>query len=111
MRWRKHEGLRFDDAKELLAYHGLDKEWMANLTIGRLLQVEVAKLGASAEPPYVVLRSSHAGLLDFARRIGLLDFDRPMVLDPIHKDYTTEEVEATMRAVGGRAPSRRRGGR
>ena len=109
--WRKHEGLRFEDAQELLAYHGLDKEWMANLTLGRLLQVEVAKLGAAAEPPYVVLRPSHEGLFDFARRIGLLDFDAPMVLDPIHKDYTTKEVDATMRAVGGRPPSRRRGRR
>ncbi len=109
--WRKHEGLRFEEAKELLAHHGLDKEWMANLTLGRLLQVEVAKLGAAAEPPYVVLRPSHGGLFDFARRIGLLDFDEPMVLDPIHKDYTTREVDATMRAVGGRAPSQRRRGR
>ena len=109
--WRKHEGLRFDEAKELLACHGLDKDWMANITLGRLLQVEVAKLGAAAEPPYMVLTPSQPDLFDFARRISLVDFDEPMVLDPIHKDYTTGEIEATMRAVGGRAPSRRRRGR
>lgn len=109
--WRKHEDLDHDDARDLLGHHGLDKQWMPNLTLGKLLQVEVAALGAAAEPPYVVLRPSHEGLFGFARHIGLLDFDSPMVLDPIHQDFTTEEVEATMRAVGGRTPSRRRGGR
>ena len=60
--WRKHEGLGFGDARDLLAHHDLDREWMVNLALGRLLQVEVAQLGAAAEPPYVVLTPSHAGL-------------------------------------------------
>lgn len=106
--WRRQEGLEFDEARELLAHYGLRQNWMTNLALGRMLQVEVAKLGASAEPPYLVLAPSDTELFRFARTVGLVDFDSPMILDSIHKDFTSGEVDGTMRAVGGNAPRRRR---
>ncbi|MDP9474900.1 MAG: hypothetical protein M3R38_04290 [Actinomycetota bacterium] len=106
--WRRHQGLSYDEARELLTGHGLRNSWMVNLTLGRLVQVEVARLAAAEEPPYLILTPSQPDLYRFALRVGLLDFDRPMVIDPIYRDFTSGEVEATMRAVGGNAPRSRR---
>lgn len=106
--WRRHQELSFDEARDVLSRHGLRNSWMANAPLGRLLQVEVARLAAAEDPPYAILTPSQPDLFRFALRVGLLDFDRPMVLDPIYRDFASEEVEAVMRAVGGDAPRRRR---
>lgn len=106
--WRRHQDLSFDDATALLARAGLGDPWMANAPLGRVLQVEVASLAAAEDPPYVILAPSRPDLFRFAQRIGLLDLDSPMVLDPIYQDFTSREVEATMRALGGAAPRSRR---
>lgn len=101
-------GLDYYGARDLLAAYGLHEGWMPGLPLGRLLQVEIASLAAAEEPPYLILKPSDARLFRFAREVDLLDFDRPMVLDPIHRDFTTGEVDETLRAVGGRAPRQRR---
>jgi hypothetical protein len=106
--WRRVLDLDYYGARDLLSEYGLGEGWMPSVALGRLLQVEVASLAAAEDPPYLILKPSDARLFCFAREVGLLDFDRPMVLDPIHRDFTTQEVDETMRAVGGRAPRRRR---
>jgi hypothetical protein len=106
--WRRLQGLSFDDARALLDSAGLSDTWMVNAPLARLLQVEVASLAAAEDPPYVILAPSRPDLFRFAQRVGLLDFGSPMVLDPIYQDFTSREVEATLRALGGPAPRSRR---
>jgi hypothetical protein len=106
--WRISQVLTFGDARELLAHYGLRDSWLANARLRSLLQVEVASLGAGEDPPHLVLAPADMRLFRFARTIGLLDFESPMVLDPIYRDFSTAEVEQAMRTVGGDPPRRRR---
>ncbi len=106
--WHRISGLDYYGARDLLSHYGLREGWMPRATLGRLLQVEVAYLAAAEDPPHLILTPSDARMFRFAREVGLLDFGRPMVLDPIHRDFTSADVEGTMRAVGGSPPRRRR---
>jgi len=111
--WRNYMGLSFSDAQSLLGSAGLDDNWMANTAIRSLLQVEVVRLEAMREPPFLILRPGNNGLFRFAINQGLIDLSRQMVLDPIFKDFGSARVSKALRAVGGDPPPtrRRRGGR
>lgn len=101
--WRRRLGLGFQDAEELLGEHGLTERWMTNKSIGELLQVEVIRLEAMQDNPYVVLKPGHQGLFQFAVTQGLVALDSPLILDPMYRDYTSDRIEKALRAVGGMA--------
>ena len=106
--WRRYLELSFSDAQELLSSRGLTDRWMVNLSLGRVLQVTVVQLGAMQEPPFLVLTPANSGLFQFAQDEGLVDFGRPMVLDPLYHDFATRRIEAALRTVGGNPPPMRR---
>lgn len=101
--WRRRLGLGFQDAKELLGEHGLTERWMTNKSIGALLQVEVIRLEAMQDNPYVVLKPGHQGLFQFAVAQGLVALDSPLVLDPMYRDFSSDRIEKALRSVGGKA--------
>ncbi|MBT1077230.1 hypothetical protein [Geobacter grbiciae] len=101
--WRRRLGLGFQDAEELLGEHGLTERWMTNKSIGALLQVEVIRLEAMQDNPYVVLKPGHQGLFQFAVDQGLVALDSPLVLDPMYRDFSSDRIEKALRAVGGKA--------
>ncbi len=101
--WRRRLGLGFQDAEELLGEHGLTERWMTNKSIGALLQVEVIRLEAMQDNPYVVLKPGHQGLFQFAVAQGLVELDSPLVLDPMYRDFSSDRIEKALRSVGGRA--------
>src|SRR5690606_31654315 len=70
--WRRYLGLSFPDAQALLASRGLNDEWMVNAPLGKLLQVEVVRLEAMHEPPFLVLRPANSGLFRLAQDEGIL---------------------------------------
>lgn len=106
--WRRHLGLTFADAQELLSNNELTDSWMVNLSLGRLVQVEIVRLEAMQDPPFLVIRPSHEGLFQFALDQGILDLNRPMVLDPLFQDFFSRRIEQALRAVGGNPPPLRR---
>ena len=101
--WRRRLGLGFQDAEELLGEHGLTERWMTNKSIGALLQVEVIRLEAMQDNPYVVLKPGHQGLFQFAVTQGLVALDSPLVLDPMYRDFSSDRIEKALRSVGGKA--------
>lgn len=101
--WRRRLGLGFQDAEELLGEHGLTERWMTNKSIGALLQVEVIRLEAMQDNPYVVLKPGHQGLFQFAVAQGLVALDSPLVLDPVYRDFSSDRIEKALRSVGGKA--------
>lgn len=101
--WRRRLGLGFQDAEELLGEHGLTERWMTNKSIGALLQVEVIRLEAMQDNPYVVLKPGHQGLFQFAVAQGLVALDSPLVLDPMYQDFSSDRIEKALRSVGGKA--------
>jgi len=102
--WRRRLGLGFQDAEELLGKHLLTERWMMNKSIGALLQVEVIRLEAMQDNPYVVLKPGHQGLFQFAVVQGLVALDSPpLVLDPMYRDFSSDRIEKTLRSVGGKA--------
>lgn len=107
--WRIHLGLSsFDEAKDLLDGYGLDEEWMVNASLGKVLQVEMVRLVATHEPPFLVLRPSNSGLFRLAQDEGILDMDQPMVLDPLYQDFSSRRIEQALRAIGGNPPPMQR---
>lgn len=101
--WRRRLGLGFQDAEELLGEHGLTERWMTNKSVGALLQVEVIRLEAMQDNPYVVLKPGHQGLFQFAVAQGLVALDSPLVLDPMYRDFSSDRIEKALRSVGGKA--------
>lgn len=101
--WRRRLGLGFQEAEELLGEHGLTERWMTNKSIGALLQVEVIRLEAMQDNPYVVLKPGHQGLFQFAVAQGLVALDSPLVLDPMYRDFSSDRIEKALRSVGGKA--------
>lgn len=101
--WRHRLGLGFQDAEALLGEHGLTERWMTNKSIGAVLQVEVIRLEAMQDNPYVVLKPGHQGLFQFAVAQGLVALDSPLVLDPMYRDFSSDRIEKVLRAVGGMA--------
>ena len=81
----------------------LTERWMTNKSIGALLQVEVIRLEAMQDNPYVVLKPGHQGLFQFAIAQGLVALDSPLVLDPMYRDFSSDRIEKALRAVGGKA--------
>lgn len=101
--WRRRLGLGFQDAEELLGEHGLTERWMTNKSVGALLQVEVIRLEAMQDNPYVVLKPGHHGLFQFAVVQGLVALDSSLVLDPMYRDFSSDRIEKALRSVGGKA--------
>ena len=111
-RWRNLLGLSFQEAEELLVASGLGEspkvKWMINISIGRLLQVEVIQLEAMQDAPFIVIKPGHSHLFQFALDRELVDLTSPLVLDPIFMDFSSKRIELALKTVGGKsAPIKR----
>jgi hypothetical protein len=106
--WRTHAGLTFDEAMDALRRAGLPDAGLANAPLAQLLQVEVAALEPACDPPFLVLVPARTDAFRFARTQGLLDLVRPCVLDPLHRDFSSQKVELVLRTVGGDPPPLKR---
>lgn len=107
MQWRACLGLSFDDAADRLVAHGIDKG-RAQARLRTLLQVELVRLEAAQDPPFLILTPNNPQLFQFAQHEGLLDLTRPMVIDPLYHDFSSERIEAVLRLIGGNPPPMRR---
>ncbi len=105
--WRNRLGLEFQDAEDLLVKSGLGEahrvKWMINKSVGSLLQVEVIRLEAMQDSPYVVIKPGHQNLFQFAIAQGLVTLGSPLVLDPLFMDFSSDRIEQALRTVGGKA--------
>ncbi len=107
-RWFTHLSIRPQDAETALGTYGVDvdnEKWRVWLTLGRLLQVELLHLDAMRPDPFLVLALSEPVHFELAEDRGLIDFSRPLVLDPIHRDFSTSQAKSVLKALGGRAAS------
>jgi hypothetical protein len=103
--WRKHLEIEdSDEAKQLLAEHGLDENRYLRTPLSGFLQVEVALLNTATDPPFLVLSPANDMAFRFAQAVGLLDLNRSMVIDPIYKDFSTDRVIQALTLIGGDFP-------
>ena len=111
-RWRDRLNLGFQEARDRLMESGIEEAsnspWMINCSVERILQVEVIRLEAIREAPYVVIKPNHQGLFQVAIEQGLITLDKPLVLDRLFRDFSSKRVERALRTVGGRAAAIRR---
>lgn len=103
--WRLHVfgGLSVTEAKQLLEQFGVQNwTWsLARASIGKLLKVELVYLAPLENPPFLILALSDPVLFQLAENWGLIDFNQPLVLDPIYYDFRTKQVKKVLRAVHG----------
>ena len=74
-------------------------EWLQNAKLKSMLQVSLARLDTVAATPVVVVAIDR-DRLRLLRSAQLIDFKRPMVLDPYSKDFAVAEIEAALKALG-----------
>lgn len=94
------------EAQNRLESYGVDDEWAATYKLSTFLQVEIVKLEAAQTPPFLVLSPAKHSLFTLAQRLGLIDLSRPLVLDPIFKDFSSGRIERVMKIVGGTSPQK-----
>lgn len=75
--------------------------------LSRLLQVTVVKLLPAEELPVIVLALDNSELFKFAQAQGFIDLERPMVLDPLEKDFNSDLIEKVLRDIGGPTKSKK----
>lgn len=98
--WRIHAGLSFADAVDLSDLK------TANAPLSRLLTVTLVKL--EVDPPFLVIAPSEDRLFQLAQSQGLLDLGKPLVLDPLYQDFTSERIASALKVIGGDVPSEKR---
>lgn len=105
--WRSVLGLDIATAQARVQAAGLPR-WAAFVSLASLFGVTIVQLDATQSTPVVVLSPGRSDLFAFGQSLGLLDLDRPMVLDPYYRDWESKYVTEVLKAVGGNAPSSRR---
>lgn len=88
--WEEAEQLPFWPAEERLQRSRLKS----------LLQVTIVRLDTVGSEPLVVVAAERANL-QLASAAALLDLAEPLVLDPLTRDFSTAQLEAALKAVGG----------
>lgn len=66
-----------------------------------LLGVNIARIDSMANPPLVALVIEKENL-EFAKKSGIRPMTKQMVLDPVHRDFSTELIERAVRKLGGK---------
>jgi hypothetical protein len=101
MRWYHWLGRSYADVGADMRKNAIGHQSLLHAPLRQLLSVEVALLDVLQDPPVLVLQPGDADFFRFAQDQGLLDLGRPMVLDPLHRDFHTGQMEAALRAIGG----------
>ena len=98
--WYRHLGISADEAKDRLDNYDLDHRYTYN-PLKNFIQVTVVHLEPMNNPPFIILQPNKTNLFNFAVRNGIVDFNRPLVLDPIFKDFRLERVNNILKEIGG----------
>lgn len=102
--WYKNLEINFDDGERLLEAHGITAKKWVRAALSKLLRVEVASLQTAADPPFLLMAPADAQVFRFAQAVGLLDMNRPMVIDPVYEDFSTDRIVEALTLVGGEYP-------
>lgn len=106
--WYKLLSLNFEQGKDMLVSVGLEDQWLFKAPLWKFLQVELARLESTSEPPFLILMPVDPSLFQFACDTGFIDPARPMVLDPVHRDFESERIRQSLTLIGGTPPPLRR---
>lgn len=107
--WRLYLDLSFEEARELLAGSEIEPDKAANISLSKLLQVEIVNLETTLQQPFLVISPSRPKLFQFAEKQGLIDLTRPLILDPIYQDFDTKRIEQVFRLIGSVAKAKKSG--
>lgn len=84
------------------AGHARSAKWLQYEPLKSLLSVTIARIESAGDPPLVALIFDKERLR-VAKACGVLKTDQAMVLDPVHRDFSTDWIEKAVRRVGGKA--------
>ena len=75
--------------------------WLQYEALKSLLAVNIARIDSLSNPPLIALVIDKERL-DLALKTGIRAMSKPMVLDPIHRDFSTDIIEKAVRRLGGK---------
>lgn len=100
-KWYRAAGFEtYEDAAS--AGHARPAKWLQYEALKSLLGVTIARIDSTSDTPLVALIFDKERLR-VAKACGILKTGEPMVLDPIHRDFSTDWIEKAVRRVGGKA--------
>jgi hypothetical protein len=85
---------------------GFTQQWDFSKKIRDFLQVTVIKLYTSEDTPFIIIQIKNTSLFQFAIDNGIINLSLPMVLDPLFKDFESDELENVLRLIGGKSSIR-----
>lgn len=74
-------------------------QYYINKKLSELLSVSVVKIGVKNMIPFVILTVWNNDYISFCEEQGIIDLSHPLILDPITKDFNSEDVEKTLRLL------------
>jgi hypothetical protein len=104
--WYKYLGKNFNEGRELMINSGFTQQWDFSKKIRDFLQVTVIKLYTSEDTPFIIIQIKNTSLFQFAIDNGIINLSLPMVLDPLFKDFESDELENVLRLIGGKSSIR-----
>lgn len=108
--WYTGLDLDFYGAKQRLLDNDIQRaDSRVRAKFSEIFQVTILELDTTSETPFVIVEvpQFNTDMFQFGIDQGLLDLSRPMVIDPIFKDFESDDVEAVFRLIGGRATTKR----
>ncbi len=97
--WYKELGLNYTAASEIVNNSLYASQYYINKKLSELLSVSVVKIGMKNRVPFLVLSVWNDNYISFCEEQGIIDMSLPLVLDPITKDFNSEDVEKTLRLL------------
>jgi hypothetical protein len=104
--WREDLKLNENDAQKLIleykkCYNSVKHHWISNMLLGELLQVTIVKFEPLETPPFIVLKPNDKDLFHLAVGQEFVNLDKPLVLDPIYRDFASFKIEKALTLIGG----------
>jgi len=102
--WYKELGLSYSEGLERVnnSSHTGANQYFMNLKLSDLLKVAVVKIRADISTPFIILEVWRDSYIRFSEEQGLIDMSQPLVLDPITKDFNSDDVEKTLRLLNAK---------
>lgn len=99
-KWYFLLNLSYQEAEKLISEEGLEN-YHTRKTVSELLNVTLLKMEVSSDIPFLLLKFGDEKAFNFAVKQGFLNLEKPMILDPMVRDFDSKELQNVFEAIGG----------
>lgn len=97
--WYREQGLNYTEALEIVNNSSFANQNYIHKKLSELLSVSVVKIGVKDTNPYIIISIWNNDYINFCEEQGIINMSEPFVLDPLTKDFNSDDVEKTLRLL------------